>query len=117
MHGRDAAAESLPGRSDELMKVAAMPLSSSSRTWSCISAINGDTTMLTPGLEQRRQLKAQRFAAAGGHEGKHVPAGQGIPDDGLLAGTKILESKNAMQRCGQVGHGAAFYRTVGRCTA
>jgi hypothetical protein len=31
------------------MKLAAISLSSSCRTWSCIKAINGETTKVTPG--------------------------------------------------------------------
>ena len=69
-----------------------------------------------PGLEHSRQLKAERLAAAGRHEREHVFARQHIAHDVLLAGTEMLESENAVQCCGQVGHGAAFYRTMQRAS-
>ena len=81
------------------------------------SAIRGRDHDAQPGLEHSRQLKAKRLAAARRHEREHVLARQHVAHDRLLAGTKILESENAMQCCGEVGHGAAFYRTATLRTA
>ena len=87
--------------SDELMNVASMPLSCSSRTWSCISAISGEITMQTPGLQQRRQLEAQRLAAAGRHDREHVAAAQDVAHDLLLPGAKGIEAEALLELGGE----------------
>jgi hypothetical protein len=43
-------------------------------TWSCISAISGDTTIARCRAQQRRHLVAQRLAAAGGHQHQRIAA-------------------------------------------
>ena len=63
-----------------------MPSSFSAATWSCISAISGETTTAQPVAQQRGNLEAQRLAAAGGHQHQRVAARRdGVDDGGLLA--------------------------------
>jgi hypothetical protein len=70
----------------EFRNSAAMPSSFSAATWSCISAISGDTTTPHPSRSIRRNLVAQRLAAAGRHQHQRVAAcHQGVDDGRLLA--------------------------------
>ena len=65
----------------ELRNAARTPSSASAPTWSCISAISGETTMRRAVAQQRRDLVAQRLAAAGGHQHQRVAAGGDVLDD------------------------------------
>jgi hypothetical protein len=60
----------------------------SAATWSCISAISGDTTTPMPVAQQRRDLVAQRLAAAGRHQHERIAAAgdvrRRVDDVGLL---------------------------------
>ena len=48
-------------------------------------------------LHQRRDLIAERFAAAGGHHHQTIPSAQRRINNGLLAGTKMLIAKGILQ--------------------
>ena len=65
-----------PASSVELRNAARTPSCCSAATWSCISAISGETTTPVPVAQQRRDLVAQRLAAAGGHQHQRVAAGR-----------------------------------------
>ncbi len=65
----------------EFRKAARTPASTSALTWSCISAISGDTTIAVPCAQQRGDLVAQRLAAAGGHQHQGVAARGDVFDD------------------------------------
>ena len=79
------------------MNVASMPLSCSRRTWSCIRAIKGETTMQTPGRSSGRELKAQRLAAARRHDREHVAAAQNVAHDRFLSGTEGIEAESLLE--------------------
>ncbi len=49
------------------------------------------------GAQQGRDLIAQRFAAAGGHQHQRVSAARHVLDDGLLGATKALKAKDFLQ--------------------
>ncbi len=51
--------------------------------------------------EDGRQLKAQRLAAAGGHDGQHIAACQRVSDDGFLPRAEAIETEPAAQGAGQ----------------
>jgi hypothetical protein len=53
-------------------------------------------------LQERRQLKAQRFAAAGRHDREHVAARERVQHDRFLAGAEAIEAEALLQRRGQV---------------
>ena len=69
----------------ELRNPARTPSALSASTWSCISAISGETTTPTPVAHERGDLVAQRLAAAGRHQHERVAAGDDMLDDLLLA--------------------------------
>ncbi|GAO22464.1 hypothetical protein ALISP_2284 [Alicycliphilus sp. B1] len=75
------------------------PASCSAPTWSCMSAMSGETTV-TP-LPRRaarcRHLVAQRLAAARGHEHERVAAGDHVVDDGLLRATELVVAEDVVQ--------------------
>ena len=83
--------------SEELRKAARTPSCSSASTWSCISAISGETTMAVPGAQQRRHLVAQRLAAAGGHQHQAVAAGEDLLDDGGLLAAECGMAEDAAE--------------------
>ena len=57
------------------------------------------------GTKQRRQLKAQRLAAAGWHDGEQVAAAQDVAHHLLLPGTKGIKAK-ALLELGREGGGS-----------
>jgi hypothetical protein len=66
-----------------------------------------------PVAHQRRQLIAQRLAAAGRHDGEHFAAGKDLLDDLGLAFPERGESKHRAQQIGgvgEVGHGGISLR-------
>ena len=71
-------------RQVEFKKAAATPASRSAFTWSSMSAISGDTTSADAVAHERRDLVAQRLAAARRHQHERVAAGERRVDDGLL---------------------------------
>ena len=89
----------------ELRKAASTPASCSAPTWSCISAISGDTTTVTPLpgalARDRRDLVAQRLAAAGGHQHQRVAAADHVVDDRRPAGRGRPRSRTP--RAGRAG--------------
>ena len=85
------------------MNVASMPLSCSSRTWSCISAIKRRYHDADAGTKQGRQLKAQRLAAAGWHDREHVAAAEDVAHDLLLPGTEGIEAEALLELCRKDG--------------
>jgi hypothetical protein len=85
----------------ELRKAASTPASCSAPTWSCISAISGDTTTVTPKARRwrndGRHLVAQAFAAAGGHEHQRVAAGHHMVNDGGLRAAEGVVTEDFLQ--------------------
>ena len=66
-----------------------------------------------PVAHQRRQLIAQRLAAPGRHDGKHVAAGEDRLDDLGLAGAEVRKTEHGAQQVvggGEIGHGAFVLR-------
>ena len=59
--------------------------------------------MHTPGLKQGRQLKAQRLAAAGWHDGEQVAAAEDVAHHLLLPGTKGIKAKALLELCREGG--------------
>ena len=55
------------------------------------------------GAKQGRQLKAQRLAAAGWHDGEQVAAAQDVAHDLLLPGTKGIKAKALLELGGEGG--------------
>ena len=75
------------------------------------------------GADERGQLEAERFAAAGGQHGEDVFAGEGVADDFLLQRAKRGEAEIFFQRFAKLqrfGHGESFgemkgeFKSVGR---
>ena len=81
----------------ELRNPARTPSARSASTWSCISAISGETTTPDAGAHQRGDLVAQRLAAAGRHQHERVAAAADVLDDlGLLAAERVV-AEDAVQ--------------------
>ena len=55
---------------------------------------------------QRRQLVAERLAAAGRHDREHVAPGLDRGDDLLLAGTEVGEAEDLPEQAARLGHGS-----------
>ena len=72
----------------------------SAATWSCISAISGETTSAGALAQQRRHLVAQRLAAAGGHQHQRVAAAGDVRDDLFL---RAAEARHGRRRCSGAG--------------
>ena len=95
------------------MNVAAMPLSWSRRTWSCISAISGEITRCRRrAAASAGSWKHKRFAAAGGHDREQVAAAKDVVHDLLLPGTKGIEAKSLLELGGEGGGREAGGRRV-----
>ncbi len=68
--------------------------------------------------QQRRQLIAQRLAAAGGHHREHVAAGQDGIDDLTLAGPELGKAEHSAQQVpgvGEVRHGRQVSQIIDTC--
>ena len=87
----------------ELRKPARTPSAASASTWSCISAISGEITTPVPGADQRRDLVAQRLAAAGRHQHQGVAAGDDVVDDRLLVAAERVVAEDALEHLERVG--------------
>ena len=81
----------------ELRKPARTPSARSASTWSCISAISGEMTTPVPRPDQRRDLVAQRLAAAGRHQHQRVAAADDVLDDLLLAAAEGVVAEHPAQ--------------------
>jgi hypothetical protein len=55
------------------------------------------------GLEYCRQLKTQRLAAAGRHDGQHIAAREGCANNRLLSRPKRVKAETTFQRAGEIG--------------
>jgi hypothetical protein len=71
-----------------------MPFARADRSWSCISAISGETTPQHRG----GQLISQRLAGACGHDGQRRLPGQHTLDHERLDAAKLLEPERPAQR-------------------
>ena len=94
----------------ELRNVAAIPLACSASTWSFINEISGETTTVRPSRSKRRQLKTERFAAAGRHQSEDVAPGQRIIYDFTLEWSKCVVGAMRFQRIGKI----LLYLSLGR---
>ena len=68
----------------ELRKAALTPSKSNASTWSCISAIQRRNHDARTRAQQRGNLVAQRFAAAGRHQHQRISTRNDMFDDRLL---------------------------------
>ena len=73
---------------------ASTPASRNWATWSRISAISGETTKREAAADDRRELEAERLAAARRHDREHVLARERGGEDVLLSGTKVREAED-----------------------
>ena len=97
---------------------AAMPRARAAVTWSCMSAIRGDTTSVRPPRHERRDLEADRLSAAGRENGQRVPPGEHRPDDRQLSGTEVgVAEVMAQQAAGLVEGGCHAPRSRWRGAA
>ena len=84
-----------------LRQAAGSPRARAASTWSCISEIRGETTMLSPRQHQRGNLEADGLAAAGGQHRERVPA----LEDGLQNDRDLRRGGNRGIRSGAAGDG------------
>ncbi len=68
-------------------------------------------------MQQRRKLKAQRLAAAGGHQGEDIAARQRISHHRFLSGSKVIEAEDPLQRRLDILSGANYGAGTARGTA
>ena len=100
------------GRRDELRKAARTPAWLSAATWSCISEISGETTMPVPIAHQRRDLVAQRLAAAGRHQHQGVAASDQVGNHLVLGRTETVVAEDASAGYGWPDQASAHGRAV-----
>ena len=89
----------------ELRKPARTPSARSASTWSCISAISGEIDDAGARPDQRRDLVAQRLAAAGRHEHERVAAADDVLDDLPLAAPERVVAEDPAQHLARVARG------------
>ena len=82
-----------PALSELFSSSAGIPSSRNCWTWSSISEISGDTTIVSPSCTAAGKLIAQALARPGGHDAQHVPAGQHVLDHLALGGAEIVEAE------------------------
>ena len=63
-------------------------------TWSCMSEMSGETTMVRSGQHQRRDLKAQGLATTSWKDGQTVPSGKRREDGLSLVGAETFVAPN-----------------------
>ena len=95
---RSSRARLLVGRERAVDERGRQPARCERSTWSFISAINGETTSVTPVLRDGRQLVAEALAAAGRHHAQAILAGQHGFDHLALARAKAGQPER-----GQIG--------------
>ena len=86
----------------ELRNPARTPSARNASTWSCISAMSGDTTTPVPGRTRAGDLIAQRLAAARRHQHERVAAADDVLDDLVLAVAERLVAEDTTQHFGGV---------------
>ncbi len=113
---RASACSLCPSAIPEASIVALTPACCSRRHWSAISAISGLTTTTSPIAGERRQLVAERLAAARGHHDEAVPAGERRRHRLALARPELLQAE-ARAAAPRDWHAAAGCPTSAPCRA
>jgi hypothetical protein len=85
----------------------------SASTWSCISAISGDTTIARAVAQQRGHLVAERLARARWHEHQRVPARGDVLDDRLLRLAKRVVAETRRSTASADRGASSWSRTAG----
>ena len=91
--------------------MAGTPLACSASTWSFIKRDQRRHDDRQPRPRQRRQLEAERLAAARRQQREHVLARQRVADDLLLQGPKGREAEVLLQQRQQLRN-AGFHRNT-----
>jgi hypothetical protein len=106
--------------SDELRYAARTPAWPSAATWSCISAMSGETTTAQPSRSSARHLVAHALAGAGRHQHQRIAARGDVRDDVLLRVAERRVAEHAAERlacASRPGSSAALIEALRRAVS